>query len=111
MAGETLILVSNPIRSRPAKQSAEELLRLLQAKDIEGASRRFPLLERNELEDTMIDPPIRWILDDIVADPNGGLDFEYLNETTSNATGGHIWIYCMRDKQGAWTVSRFNRVF
>jgi len=111
MAGNTLIIVSNPMRSGPAKGSAEELLRLLQARDIEGASRRFPLLERHELEDNMIDPPTRWILDDIVADQNDGLDFEYLNETASNAMGGYIWIYCTRDKQGGWTVSRFNRVF
>jgi hypothetical protein len=111
MAGNRLILVVNPIRSGPAKKSAEELLRLLRTKDTEGASRRFPLLDRRELEDTMIDPPTRWTLDDIVADANGELDFEYLNETASNAMGGYIWIYCMRDKQGGWTVSRFNRVF
>ena len=112
MAGNTLILVLNPIRSGPAKKSAEELLRLLQAKDTEGASRQFPLLDRRELEDNMIDPPTRWTLDDIVADPNGGLDFEFLNATaTHDDMASYIWIYCTRDKQGSWTVSKFNRVY
>jgi len=112
MAGSTLILVPNPIRSGAAKRPAEELLQLLRAKDAASASRRFPKLDKRELEDNMINPPTRWTLDDEVADANGGLDFEYLNATATNdEMGGYIWIYCVRDSGGAWTVSKFNRVF
>jgi hypothetical protein len=111
MAGNTLIPISNPMWSGSARKSAEGLLRLLQAKNIEAAFGRFPLLARSRLEDNMFDPPTRWILDDIVADPNDVLDIGNLNETASHAMGGYIWIYCTRDKQGSWTVSRFNRVF
>jgi len=111
MAGNTLLLVPNPLRSGPAKKSAEELLVFLRSKDREGASKRFPLLERRNLEDNMIDPPTRWSLDDIVANTNGGLDFEFLNETASHPMGGYIWIHCTRDKLGSWTVSQFDRVY
>jgi len=59
----------------------------------------------------MIDPPTRWSLDDIVANTNGGLDFEFLNETASHPMGGYIWIHCTGDKLGSWTVSQFDRVY
>jgi hypothetical protein len=110
-AGGAQFVVVNPIRAGAARASAESLLKFLRDKDVAGASRSFPLLDKKLLEEDALEPPIRWRLDDVVEDPGGGLDFEYVNETKSNAMGGYIWIYCIKDSNGAWTVSRYERVF
>lgn len=111
-AGSTLVLVLNPIRSQSARNSAESLLEFLHTKDALGALKRFPLLDRHELEDSILNPPTHWTLDDVVAEPGGGLAFEYINATASHEDmGGYIWIHCIRNSQGIWTVSSFDRVF
>lgn len=110
MPGSPHLLILNPIRSGEAKSVANSLLESLRSGDATNVARRFPLLGKNVIEEN-ISPPIRnWVLDDVVADPTGGLDFEYLYSETSGRTGGYIWVYCIKGTDGGWTVRTFNRV-
>jgi len=86
-------------------------MEFLRTKDESGASKRFPLLDKHDLENNMLNPPTHWTLDDVAAEP-GGLAFEYINATASHEDmGGYIWIHCIQDNRGIWTVSSFDRVF
>jgi len=110
MPGSPHLLMLNPIRSSAANSAAQSLLEFLRSSDSTGAAKRFPLIGKNVIEENIL-PPIRsWVLDDVVADPDGGLDFEYLYSDTNGRTGGYIWVYCIKRTDGAWTVRTFNRV-
>jgi len=110
MPGGTRMVI-NPLRTSAPRRAAESLLELLRAGNVAGVHQEFPLIDQQEVLDYSIDPPTRWTLSDIVEDPDGGLDFEYLNSTSAAPEGGYIWIYCVRDIRGAWTVAKFNRVY
>jgi hypothetical protein len=111
MPGSAHLLILNPIRTGAANRSSIALLELLRSGDIADLSRRFPLLDKALAEENLLPPLRSWVLDDVVVDPGGGLDFEYLYSSTSNSKmGGYIWIYCVKGNDGAWTVKRFNRV-
>ena len=98
------LLVLNPIRSSAANGAAVSFLESLQSGN--------PMIGKNVVENNIL-PQIRsWSLDDVVADPNGGLDFEYLySQGTSNSKEGYIWVYCIKGTDGTWTVKTFNRVY
>lgn len=106
------LLVLNPLRSSAANTVALSFLELLQLGNASDVSKRFPMIGKNVVEDNIM-PPIRsWVLDDVVAEPNGGLDFEYLySQGTSNRMEGYIWVYCIKGTDGAWTIRTFNRVY
>jgi hypothetical protein len=84
---------------------------VLQSGNASDVSKRFPMIGKNVVDDNIL-PPIRsWVLDDVVPDPNGGLDFEYFySQGTSSRTVGYIWVYCVKGADGVWTVRTFNRV-
>lgn len=110
MPGSPHFLILNPIRSGKANSVARSLLELLQSGNATGASERFPLIGKKVVDENML-PPIRsWVLDDVVADPDGGLDFEYLYSDAMGRTGGFIWVYCIKGTDGVWTVRRLVRV-
>jgi len=110
MPGSPHLLILNPSRSGSANSVAHSLLEFLRSGDAAGAAKRFPLIGKDVVEENIL-PPIRsWVLDDVVAEPNGGLDFEYLYSDTSGRSGGYIWVYCIKGTDGAWTVRTFNRV-
>jgi hypothetical protein len=112
MEDSTLALVPNPIRSGQAMRAAGTLLKLLRDKDSAGVARMFPALDAAALRTDTINPPVRWALKDIVAEQDGGLDFEYLDATANERDlSGYFWIYCARDAQGVWTIRRYERVF
>jgi hypothetical protein len=110
MPGSPHLLILNPIRSGRANSTAHLLLEFLQSGDAAGAAERFPMIGKKVIDENIL-PPIRsWVLDDVVADPDGGLDFEYSYFEASGRPGGYIWVYCIKGTDGAWTVRTFNRV-
>jgi hypothetical protein len=110
MPGSPHILILNPIRSGQANSVGHSLLEFLRSGDAAGAAKQFPLIGKNVVEENILPPIQSWFLDDVVADPEGGLDFEYLYSDTRGRTGGYIWVYCIEGTDGAWTVRTFNRV-
>jgi hypothetical protein len=110
MPGSPHLLILNPIRSAQASSVAHSLLEFLRSGDATATAKRFPLIGKRMVEENIL-PPIRsWVLEDVVADPKGGLNFEYLYSDASGSPGGYIWVYCIRGTDGAWTVRMFNRV-
>ena len=112
-AGSTHLLILNPIRSSAANRTAISFLEALQSGDASDVSKRFPMIEKNLVKDGIF-PRIRdWVLDDVVSDPNGGFDFEYMysQRASGSMEGGYIWVYCVKRTDGAWTVRTFNRVY
>src|ERR1700730_1055610 len=96
MPGSPHLLILNPIRSGQANSVAHSLLEFLQSGDAAGAEKRFPLIEKKMVEENML-PPIRsWVLEDVVADSKGGLNFEYLYSDASGRAGGYIWVSCIK---------------
>lgn|ERR1035437_1098506 len=110
MPGSPHLLILNPIRSSAANRAAHSFLELLQTGNASDVSKRFPMIGKNVVEENILPPVRSWVLDDFVADPDGGLDFEYLYSDTIGRTGGYIWVYCIKGTDGAWTVRTFNRV-
>ena len=110
MPGSPHLLILNPIRSGQANSVAYSLLEFLRSGDATGAAKRFPLIGKKVVEENIL-PPIRsWVLEDVVADPKAGLNFEYLYSDASGRAGGYIWVYCIKGTDGAWTVRTLNRV-
>jgi hypothetical protein len=110
--GSVHLLVLNPIRSSAANGAAVSFLKLLQSGAASDLSKRFPLIGRGVVEQNILPPIHSWVLDDVVADANGGLDFEYLYSLgTSSRKEGYIWVYCVKGTDGVWTVRTFNRVY
>jgi len=106
------ILILNPLRSRKAERSAEAFLGLLQTKDVLRVYRAFPLIDKKKIEFDVSDPPVDWKLDDVVESENGTLGFKFFYAPAHGSErDSNIWIYCVRDKLGNWTVSRYDRVF
>jgi len=112
MPGSAHVLVLNPIRSRAANSTALSFLKLLQSGAASDVSKRFPRIGKDVVEQNILPPISSWVLDDVVADPNGGLDFEYLySQGKSSRNEGYIWVYCVKGTDAAWTVRTFNRVY
>jgi hypothetical protein len=77
MPGSPHLLILNPLGSGQANSVAQSLLEFLRSADATDAAKRFPLIGKKVVEENIL-PPIRsWVLDDVVADPNSGLAFEY----------------------------------
>jgi len=112
MPGSAHLLVLNPIRSSAAKGAAISFMESLQSGNAADVSKRFPMIGKDVIESNILPQIHSWSLDDVVADPNGGLDFEYLySQGASNSKEGYIWVYCIKGTDGAWTVKTFNRVY
>lgn len=112
LPGSSHLLVLNPIRSGAANRAARSFLDLLQSGKASDVSQRFPMIERSVIEENILPPVHDVVLDDVVANPDGGLDFEYLDsQRTSSRGGGFIWVFCIQGTDGAWTVRTFNRVY
>jgi hypothetical protein len=109
--GSPHLLILNPIRSGQANSVAHSLLEFLRSGDATGAAKRFPLIGKNVVEENILPPIHSWVLEDVVADPKEGLNFEYLYSDISGRTGGYIWVYCIKGTDNAWTVRTFNRVY
>ena len=106
------ILILNPFQSREGKRCAERFLALLETKDVQQISRAFPLIDKKLIEFDASNPPVDWKLDDVVESAHGALGFKFFYApAVGGERGSSIWIYCVRDTQGNWTVSRYDRVF
>lgn len=110
MPGSPHLLILNPICSNAANSAASSFMESLQSGNVSDVSKRFPMVGKSVVEENILPPIHSWVLDDVVADPDGGLDFEYLYSDTTGRTGGYIWVYCIKGTDGAWTVSTFIRV-
>jgi hypothetical protein len=115
LPGARHVLVLNPFLTHEARDSAETLLKLLHNKNLNEAFRRFPLLNRKQLEFDVLSPPSEWSLVDVVrgSGPSEEIVFVYLYKSKSDPDGccNNIVFYCTRAQGSRWTVGRYSRVY